>query len=288
MNEPHPATSLGPIMKAARKFKKFNQADVAHAIGCSQSALSKMEHSLLTPSAPQWFLFSRFTAIPPETIETGIIDRHSKVTLNDASVSLGYKLPKRYRINRAQKVREIYPLLTYLEKKIDAEAYPELMRSIGVEPEFFLDFDNIISYQFVIDLMNLFSRLGHDSLKDIQDMVVFGQDHLYWDGFIDEWKKFKSVKELLKAFGHEQPHFQADFTIQIQEMDHHLRIAFVPENHLYHFLKDVGPDTQAFVSSYRKLSLENLIKLTLDLDVEVREVSEFSKSPLENHFEIEF
>ena len=86
MNEPHPATSLGPIMKAARKFKKFNQADVAHAIGCSQSALSKMEHSLLTPSAPQWFLFARFTAIPPETIETGIIDRHSKVSLNDFCV----------------------------------------------------------------------------------------------------------------------------------------------------------------------------------------------------------
>ena len=162
------------------------------------------------------------------------------------------------------------------------------MRSIGVDPEFFLDFDNIMSYQFVIDLMNLFSRLGHDSQQNIQDMVVFGQDHLYWDGFIDEWKKFKSVKDLLKAYGHEQPHFQADFTIQIQEMDHHLRIAFVPESHLYHFLKDVGPETQAFVSSYRKLSLENLIKLTLDLDVEVREVSELSKSPLENHFEIEF
>ena len=218
----------------------------------------------------------------------GIIDRHSKVILNDASVSLGYKLPKRYRLNRAQKVREIYPILSYLEKKIDAEAYPELMKSIGVDPEFFLDFDNIISYQFVIDLMNLFSRLEHDSMKEIQDMVVFGQDHLYWDGFIDEWKKFKSVKDLLKAFGHEQPHFQADFTIQIQEMDHHLRIAFIPENHLYHFLKDVRPETQAFVSSYRKLSLENLIKLTLDLDVEVREVSGLSKSPLETHFEIEF
>ena len=59
MNE-QPMT-LGPLMKAARKFKKFNQSDVAQAIGCSQSALSKMEHNLLVPSAPQWFLFSRFT-----------------------------------------------------------------------------------------------------------------------------------------------------------------------------------------------------------------------------------
>ena len=47
--------SLGTLMKAARKFKKFNQAEVADAIGCSQSALSKMEHDLLVPSAPQWF-----------------------------------------------------------------------------------------------------------------------------------------------------------------------------------------------------------------------------------------
>jgi transcriptional regulator with XRE-family HTH domain len=69
--------SIGPLMKAARKFRKFNQSDVADAIGCSQSALSKMEHNLLVPSAPQWFLFARFTAIPPETLETGFIDRHS-------------------------------------------------------------------------------------------------------------------------------------------------------------------------------------------------------------------
>lgn len=100
--------SIGPLMKAARKFKKFNQSDVANAIGCSQSALSKMEHNLLIPNAPQWFLFSRFTSIPPETIETGVIDRHTKVRLNNDSVSLGYKLPKRYRLNRAEKVREVF------------------------------------------------------------------------------------------------------------------------------------------------------------------------------------
>ena len=96
--------TMGPIMKAARKFKKFNQADVAQAIGCSQSALSKMEHNLLVPSAPQWFLFSRFTSIPPESLETGFIDRHSKVKFNNDQVSLGFKIPKRYRHFRAGKI----------------------------------------------------------------------------------------------------------------------------------------------------------------------------------------
>lgn len=286
MSEPHLA--IGPLMKAARKFKKFNQSDVANAIGCSQSALSKMEHNLLIPNAPQWFLFSRYTSIPPEAIERGVIDRHSRVKLNDDSVSLGFKLPKRYRQNRAQKVREVYPFLNYLEKKIDGDQYQEFFSSIGLESEFFLDFDNTINFQLIVDLMNFYIRQGLSSVADIRKIVQYGQDSLYWERFVDEWKKFKGVKELLIALSQEQKFFQADFVIHVQEVNQKLMVSFTPENHLYHFLKDVSEETQRFFTIYRQASLENLILLTLDLNVEVRVNPELSNSPLENHFEIDF
>lgn len=284
MNEQ--SMTLGPLMKAARKFKKFNQSDVAQAIGCSQSALSKMEHNLLVPSAPQWFLFSRFTSIPPETIETGVIDRHSRVTLNNEEVSLGYKLPKRYRINRAQKVREVYPFLFYLEKKIDGEAFVQFIENVGIDEEFFLDFDNLVSFQLMVDMINIYIKLDLQSERSIKEIVHFGQNEIYWDRYGEEWKELKGVKELLQAFQAEQPFFQVDFRFHVDDKNNRIVASYVPEPHLYHFLKDVTDATKEWHSIYRKYTLEHLVKRTLGVEVEARMIPERSNSPLENHFEI--
>lgn len=280
------STSIGPLMKAARKFRKFNQSDVASAIGCSQSALSKMEHNLLVPSAPQWFLFSRFTSIPPETIETGIIDRHSRVKLNNDQVSLGFKLPKRYRLNRAQKVREVYPFLFYLEKKIDGDVFEQFSKSVGIDQEFFLDYDNLVNFQLIIDLVNLYLRVNLTEYKDIHSIANFGQNQLYWDHFGVEWKKLKTPKEVLEAFALEQPVFQGDFTLHVDDKNGTLTVAYVAQPHLYHFLKDVTPEVTRWLTNYRKATLENLLEYMLETKIEARPIQGYSKSPLETAFEI--
>ncbi len=277
--------AIGPLMKAARKFKKFNQSDVADAIGCSQSALSKMEHNLLIPNAPQWFLFSRFTAIPPESIEMGIIDRHSKVKLNDESVSLGFKLPKRFRLNRAQKVREIYPFFQYLEKRVGTDAYLQFTHNLGIDSEFFLDFDNTISFQLIVDVINFYINAGIKSKDQIEELVKFGQNELYWDEFGEEWKKLKKPSEVLEAYAREQHFFQADFSLTVKASEKEVIISYQGENHLYHFLKDAGPEVKAFLISYRKASLENLISRTLGLTIEVKPEAE-NTSGLESRFHI--
>lgn len=276
---------IGPLMKAARKFKKFNQSDVANAIGCSQSALSKMEHNLLIPNAPQWFLFSRFTSIPPETIETGIIDRHAPIKLNDENVSLGFKLPKRYRLNRGEKVRMIYPYLTYLEK-VSPDAYKTFTTSLGIDPEFFLDFDNIVSFQLNVDLINLFIRLGYHTQEEIRSLVRLGQDENFWDSFIQTWSKLGGLKELLECFAQNQKFFQADFRVEVHSSPNSLVLGYLPESHLYHFLKDVNEDTKNFLATYRQETLINLIKRTFGLDVEVRISTDTPTSPLMSRFEI--
>src|SRR5690606_10871759 len=137
---------------------------------------SKMEHNLLTPSAPQWFLFSRFTAIPPESIETGYINRNTEARLNNENVSLGYKLPRRYRQNRAVKVRQIYPFLNFFEKKMGEVHMLYFLKEAGLEREFFLDLDNLISYQLVVDCVNHLIKHELSSPALIQEVVTSGQD----------------------------------------------------------------------------------------------------------------
>ena len=278
--------SIGPLMKAARKFKKFNQADVAQAIGCSQSALSKMEHNLLIPSAPQWFLFSRFTSIPPETLETGIIDRHSKVKFNNDQVSLGFKIPKKYRHFRASKVREVYPFLFYLEKKVGADAHKDFIASSGIETEFFLDFDNLINFQLVLDAMEYFIKAGKNTDEVISDLVNLGQNDLYWNHYKVEWMKLGTVAAVLNEYAIEQLFFQTDFQLKVETQGNKTLISYFPEYHLKQFAANASNEQIKFLNTYRKKTLEGLIKRILNQDIVLDLVAETQNNPLGARFEV--
>lgn len=251
--------SLGPIMKAARKFKKFNQADVANAIGCSQSALSKMEHNLLIPSAPQWFLFSRFTSIPPESLENGVIDRRMKIKFNSDDVSLGFKIPKKYRTQRSEKAREVYPFIQYLEKTQGKDAVTEYLTFTGFDPEFFLDFDNLINFQLLADTMNYLIRQGKNRPEVIHEIVSIGQNKLYWDHFGVEWKKLGNARAVLTEYIAEQLFFQADFQLHLEQVDDRLILSYVPEFHLKQF-KEADEELVTFLNEYRRTTIDHLLK----------------------------
>lgn len=276
--------TLGPIMKAARKFKKFNQADVATAIGCSQSALSKMEHNLLVPSAPQWFLFSRFTSIPPESLEHGIIDRKIKIKFNSEEVSMGFKIPKKYRTLRSEKVRELYPFLNYLEKTLGKEAMSEYLSFTGLDPEFFLDFDNLINFSLMADTMNFILSKRSNRPEVVQEIVSLGQNKLYWDHFGVEWLKLGNARAVLTEFISEQLFFQADFKLHLEELGSKLTLSYVPELHLKQF-KDADDDLVSFLNEYRRTTIEHLLKDMLGMKSSVT-VLPSESGPLAGKLEI--
>jgi transcriptional regulator with XRE-family HTH domain len=283
MTGPSFHSDLGPLMRAARKFKNLNQADVAQAIGCSQSALSKMEHSRLLPDAHQWFLFARFTAIPPETIELGVIDRHTRVLLNDAQ---DLRLPKRFRLNRAQKVKEIYPLIHYFDSINELKLVNDFFKSSNLETEFFLDFDNLVSFQLMIDLINLFIKEGISTESQIREIVLVGQDSIYWDHYFVNWMKFQSVKELLIEYIFQQPFFQGDFDLSLTEREGHIIFTYLPKEHIVLNMKDVSEQTKQWLILYRKYTIENLVKFQLGIKVEAIYISAHQPLSLGCHFKI--
>lgn len=278
--------TIGPLMKAARKFKKFNQADVAQAIGCSQSALSKMEHNLLIPSAPQWFLFARFTSIPPETLETGVIDRQLKVKFNSDEVSLGFKIPKKYRLFRSEKARELYPFLKFLENKMKPPMHQEFIQHTGLDPEFFLDFDNLINFQLFLDTADYFIKLGLSSPSDIRGIVNFGQDEIYWDHFGIDWKKLDHIGAVLQAFAQEQVFFQADFQIKVEASSGKVTVSYYPEYHLKQISHHISRQQVEFLNHYREATIENLIGRMLGRKVKAILIPDASSSQLGARFEV--
>lgn len=276
----------GSLMKAARKFKNLNQVDVANAIGCSQSALSKMEHDLLTPSAPQWFLFARFTSIPPTTLETGVIDRHLRVKFNSEDVSLGFKVPKKYRYLRAEKIREVYPFLSYLEKNISPPLDKDFTNLIGLDSEFYIDFDNLVNFQLMIDVIEYFINQGISSSEHIRKIVYFGQNDVYWDRYSIEWKEINTVSGLLQEFTREQGFFQADFDLKVETNAGRTTLSYFPEYHLKPMAQNISSQVISFLNHYRKETLQNLISRFLNLEVAVELLPDVGSSALAARFEI--
>jgi len=274
-------STLGRLMKAARKFKKFNQADVAKAIGCSQSALSKMEHNLLVPSAPQWFLFSRFTGIPPESLEKGIIDRKVKVKFNSTEVSLGFKIPKKYRQYRSMKVRELHPFITFLEKK-GKNKKEAFFQHMGLEEEFFLDFDNLVNFQFLLDVIQFFIQENLSSESTILE-ISQEQGPIYWNRYLNFWKECHTTFDLLTAYSSVQPYFQMDFQLKVEEHGE-LTVGYFPEYHLKYLEESVNSDQLDFLNRYRARTLENLIAETREEKVDVGLTQEIPTSPFGARF----
>jgi hypothetical protein len=244
-----------------------------------------MEHNLLVPSAPQWFLFSRFTSIPPETLERGFIDRHTLVKFNSDEVSLGFKIPKRYRSHRAEKVGEMYPFMRYLEAQGGPEARKEYITFTGLDSEFFLDFDNLINFQLFADTIQYFIRQGLDTVEVIRMIVQNGQDKIYWDHYGVEWKKLRTPREVLLEYANEQVFFQADFQLRVEQQDNALTVYYLPEYHLRQF-KDINEGLVSFLNEYRRQTLSSLLERVLGTPVKIEQRIEAQSQGLAARFQV--
>lgn len=245
--------SLGTLMKAARKFKKLNQAEVAEAIGCSQSALSKMEHGLLVPSAPQWFLFSRFTAIPPESLEAGVIDRMLPLQFSNIELH-GFKIPRKYRQNRVTKVRVIYSLVKFLELK-HPDLFKKYLNQIDLDAEFFVDFDNLTNFQLYVDTINFYLDNNLTSDETLKEMVESTQDAIFWSHL--KLGKTDSVKEVFKALIDNMNFFHADYRLTLEERAQSLKMTYHPEFHLKKV--ELSEAAVKFLNTFRANAFANLV-----------------------------
>ena len=99
-------------------------------------------------------------------------------------------------------------------------------------------------------------------------------------------KQVYEAKDVLVKYAKEQVFFQVDFKILIETDKGIVFVFYVPDSHLIQSLEDVSPETEAWPGHYRKLSLENMIKHTLGVEIEVIPLASLSNLPLEDRFEI--
>ncbi|GEM_PF-1391806 len=259
---------IGRIMKAARRFKKANQESVSKAIGCSQSALSKLEHGSLVPSAPQWFVFCRHLEIPVYSIETWVIDRLTPILPEDINPPIRWN--KRYRSHRQIKSRELYPLVSYLRESRGDDAVEQMFKELDIDIDLAVDFDYQINHLVLFDVLNYFvqkSIISGENIKLIADQyakpVVHGE--LY-----HAYQRSHSLKELLDIYLRDQQYYQADLCFEISNLSERgCSLIIKADKHLEGFLKETNPAIVSLYGQYLKLRLEALFTQLLKRKVSV-------------------
>lgn len=249
--------NLSLIMRSARKYKGITQQELAKALNCSQSALSKMENGVLTPSAPQWFDFCRITEIPVESLVWGYIDRENTAEVISDKTTNGHNLPYRYSQDRGLKVKYIIPFLTYLCKHHGRDDAISFLKSHKISQEFFVDLDNQVSLNFLYDIFKFFQSKGWDN-KDVLGQVTayFAHANTHgrtFDTIIKSNDSFDAVSNYVQNF----KSYQNDFKLSISGKDQtRMELTVKPRPHLKKF--KVFKDTEfcLFLENYLLNSLE--------------------------------
>ena len=133
-------------------------------------------------------------------------------------------------------------------------------------------------------MINLLLGLGVSSDEVIKEIVQYGQNEIYWDRHFVEWKAARDAGDLLALYVREKEFFQDDFKIITEQNGAEIKVSFIPLLHLYQFLKDVSPQTRLWLETYRKYSLENLVKVFLGKEITVHALPAGKSSMLEMHF----
>ncbi len=163
------AQRIARIMRAARKRKGLTQQVVAARLGISQGALSKIEHGLLIPSAPQWFDFCELTDIPPESLRLGYIDRLLPLA-GPVSTSLdvsGFKLPRRFLEQAALRVRALQPLIRYFRQARGEDGFESFCRDRKIDPDYFTVYDHAIHVDLAFELARALREAGALAVDDL-------------------------------------------------------------------------------------------------------------------------
>jgi transcriptional regulator with XRE-family HTH domain len=222
-------------MRAARKRGGLTQMSVAQDLGISQSALSKMESARLIPSAPQWFSFCEITRISPDSLTLGYIERNQVATLLDDSEG-GFKLPKTFNNSRGSKVRAVLPFVDYFRDALGEDKLAQYLESAKIDPDFFIDLDNQINLNFLLETLRTLIGKGEFKARDFSKMSkavvepkVHGGLYRIYQGAGDPFQRIKSLLGQARSY-------ECNFRYAIEEQGKSsLTVSVTPEIHLTQF-----------------------------------------------------
>ncbi len=268
-------SSLGGVIHAARKYKGLTQIEIAEALNISQSALSKMESGLLTPSAPQWFFFCSLVDINPESLVQSYIDRGIEAHVSQDYITNGFKIPKKYSQNKGSKIKSILPLLLYFHSVYGTNGIRNFLKSIKIHPDFFYDLDNQLNLNFSYDLVRHLFEKGKIKKENVGNIAFFVSNPIVHENLVKVYKKELSSINLLSIFVKNYKQYQCNFKHEILDRnDNQIDISISSNEFANAFKYTTDKNISHMLSLYQKKYLEIFVNTFGQNAVEVELLEE--------------
>jgi transcriptional regulator with XRE-family HTH domain len=259
--EQESAITLARIMRAARKQAGMGQQEVAKKLGISQSALSKHENGLLILSAPHWYDFCQITGITPESFLSGCIERNRFSWLEEGSRVGDFKIPKKYASKRGSKVRAMLPFLRYLNACLGEKKEQEYFKTLKIDPDYFVDLDNQLNLEFLLDVSRFLIQQGHLKPGNIDKLVesiggpsAHGSLHSGYAGI-------KNRAELLTRLLTNARRYECNFNYAIEDQKpQYIVFSVTPEKHLEAMSYRNDPVLGDFLCQYKQQYFEQFVQ----------------------------
>jgi transcriptional regulator with XRE-family HTH domain len=224
-----PELILAFILKKLRKVSGLNQVEIADIINVDQTRLSRIENGKQKLEVVQLMRISKFFEIPVDNLV------NAKVNFFQIAEKFNRPLPipKKYLDDRYSKMRDILPIIFFLDQAKGIEHRNALLTELGIDAIFILDPNIDISMHFKLDL-----------LRNLINQKILITDN--FNGLIKETRKIEIHDLLHTSFiEHLDPiqlvhnyilnikMYERNFSYDIKEMSKRSALIKVkPEKHL--------------------------------------------------------
>jgi transcriptional regulator with XRE-family HTH domain len=247
-------------MRAARKASSLTQVEVAKELQISQSALSKLEHGILVPSAIEWFDFCRITGIPADSLVTGTIERLKPITLSSSDREGGFKLPKKYALNRGSKMRSMVPFISFFKEKLGDSHFDSFCKHQMLDADYCLDLDNTISLQFGLDLWETLIQKGALSRNQVSRIARASRNPLIHGSLGNGYLKENERSQLLASLLEHAHFYECNFDYRIEDRRKKwFEFSVSPVSHVAELGVRRGSDVGRMICEYKKSYFENFV-----------------------------
>jgi len=243
---------IGRILQATRKHLGLNQTAVAPQLGLDQSALSRVESGKQMLTATQWFTFCGLAGISPDSLTYGMIELDRPES--------AIRLPARYAFEKRSKVRSLLPMLDFARATLGERGFNSFLEDRKVDPEFFINLNAEINFNFTIDLAEALVRKTNMNSKDAESITrtaaeaaSHGALHHYFDCI------YTNQINLIAGYVEQAGRYGSNFQTQILDSGkNHIDVAITPLPHMKEFGYRDNHILGDFLCHYDKGFLQNL------------------------------
>lgn len=273
MNDRELKMNVGHILKAGRHSCSLSQMELSTALDMNQSVLSRLESGDLTLGAAEWMAFCEITGISPHSLTLGYIDRNRNATLQPRWNS-AFQVPARYSDDRGTNVRAIVPFLSFLRTKLGYLHFSQFLSDLGVDPAFFVDYDNRINMNFCLDLLGSMAEHGYLTDSCLEEIAHLNRNPNIHGLVHHAYDKAANPLEVIKTFVQRHRKYSCDYSIKMfWESKEEVTVSMTPNPYLSKYEGVRGDAIPSKICSYITLFLNELAHYRHNRPIDVLETS---------------